>query len=280
MLPVPAQHGGSAVVAERRGRLNGATAQCFEPGAKLLVVLAEEPRDIAVAQIGPDAVRAEKQYVAGQQDVAAAHCHLGNGRVAAEAALHEIPHRVRRQLFFSDLAFAQQQLDVAVVAGPLHDFAVTQMVYTAVADVSPERRTFLDQADGRGSARPRVDRLAVTELCYFVVRTAQRHVQEAERIEHRQRSLAERFEQALERGVRGAAAVGVAAHAVDDDQQRGLLRHRDRYAVLVVFAVSEETHICVLDPQAGSGARPVSCYTPPPRPCSRARLYITAHTPV
>ena len=100
---------------------------------------------------------------------------------------------------------------------------MTQVVHAAVADVRPERRAFLDEADRRGGARPRVDRLAVAELRDVVVRPAQRHVQEAERIEHRQRGLAERFEQALERGVRGAAAVGVAAHAVDDDQQRGLL---------------------------------------------------------
>jgi hypothetical protein len=38
-----------------------------------------------------------------------------------------------------------------------------------------------------------------------------------------------------------------------------LLRRGDRDAVLVVFAVSEETQVCILDPQAGSGARPVSC---------------------
>ena len=130
-------------------------------------------------------------------------------------------------------------------------------------------------------ARGRVSiALAVAELRDVVVRPAQRHVQEAERVEHRQRGLAERFEQALERGVRGAAAVGVAAHAVDDHQQCGLLLRRDRDAVLVVFAVSEETQVCILDPQAGSGARPVSCYTSAPA-IGRARRFISPRdTPV
>ena len=72
----------------------------------------------------------------------------------------------------------------------------------------------------------------------------------------------------------------MAAHAIDDDQQRGMLGRRDRDAVLVVFAVSEETDIGVFDPQAGSGARPVSCYTSTPRRQPGAALYITARTPV
>ena len=54
--------------------------------------------------------------------------------------------------------------------------------------------------------------------------------------------LAERFEQALERRVRSAAAVGVAAHAVDDHQQSGLLLRRDRDAVLVVFEQLSPSH--------------------------------------
>src|SRR6185436_17817316 len=109
--------------AERRGGLYGAPAQGFEPGSQLLIVFLEEPRDVAIAQIRPDAVGAQKQQIARLQHVPAAHSHLGNRRIAAEAALDEIAHRVRRQFFLGDLAFAQQQLDVAVVAGPLEDFA-------------------------------------------------------------------------------------------------------------------------------------------------------------
>jgi hypothetical protein len=54
-----------------------------------------------------------------------------------------------------------------------------------------------------------------------------------------------------------------------------LLLRRDRDTVLVVFAVSDETQLCILDPQAGSGARPVCCYTSTPRPIGRARRFIS-----
>ena len=78
--------------------------------------------------------------------------------------------------------------------------------------------------------------------------------------------LLERIQQALQRGVGGAAAVGMAAHAVDDDQQRGLVRDRDGDAVLVVFAITDQTQICMLDPQARAPAgRPSDCYTSNPR---------------
>ena len=52
----------------------------------------------------------------GCSSVPAADRHLGNRRVAAETALDEVAHRMSRQLFLGDLAFAQQQLDVAVIA--------------------------------------------------------------------------------------------------------------------------------------------------------------------
>jgi hypothetical protein len=158
---------------------------------------------------------------------------------------------------------------------------VTHVIDAAIADVRPERCAFLHQADRGGGARPRVDRLAVAELRHIVVRPAQSHVEKSERIEQRERCLAERFEQALQCSVRSAAAVGVTAHAVDDDQQSGLLLRGDGDAVLVVFAVSDETQLCILDPQAGSGARPVCCYTSTPRrSAGRGALYHRANTRV
>ena len=156
--------------------------------------------------------------------------------------------------FFGDLAFAQQQLDMAVIAGTRQHLAVTNVIDAAVADVRPVRCTFLDQAHGDGGARPRVDALAVAEPRHVVVRPAQRQMQEADRIEHRQRRLAEGIEQALERGVGGAAAIGMAAHAIDDHEQRGLIGRGDGDAVLVVFAVTDQTQICMLDPQARAPA--------------------------
>ena len=47
----------------------------------------------------------------------------------------------------------------------------------------------------------------------------------------------------------------MAAHAVDDDQQCGCSLRRDGDAVLVVFAVTDQTQICILDLQARAPAR-------------------------
>ncbi len=56
---------------------------------------------------------------------------------------------------------------------------------------------------------------------------------------------------------------------------------RDRDAVLVVFAVTDQTQICILDPQARlRPRRPVSCYTSTPRrSAGRGALYHRATHP-
>ena len=84
---------------------------------------------------------------------------------------------------------------------------------------------------------------------HFFVRAAQRQVQEAERIEHRLRRVPERLEHDLERRLRGARAVRVTAHAVDDDQQGGMLGDRDGDAILIVVAITEQADFGVLDAQ-------------------------------
>ena len=166
-----------------------------------------------------------QQHVARLQQVPAADRHLGNRRIAAETALDEVAHRVSRQFFLGDLAFAQQQLDVAVIAGALEDLAVTQVVHAAVADVRPVRRAFLDQAD-RPSWRAAAYR-CVWPLPSFATSSCARLSDMCRKPSGSNIGSdvwLERLEQALQRGVRGAAAVGVTAHAVDDDQQRGLVR--------------------------------------------------------
>ena len=84
------------------------------------------------------------------------------------------------------------------------------------------------------------------------MRGAQRQVQEAERIEQRLRRLPEALDQRLLRDLGGALALGVAAHAVARDQQRGLLGHGDADAVLVGIASALKAEFCVFDPQASS----------------------------
>jgi hypothetical protein len=105
----------------------------------------------------------------------------------------------------------------------------------------PVGGAFLDQADRDGRARPRIDALAVAQPGHVVMRAAQRQMQEADGIEHRQRCLLEGIEQALQRRVGGAAAVGMTAHAVDDHEQRGLIGRGYGHTVLVVLTIPDQT---------------------------------------
>jgi hypothetical protein len=51
---------------------------------------------------------------------------------------------------------------------------------------------------------------------------------------------------------RSTLALGVPAHAITGNQQRGLLRDHDRDPILVRLARAEQTDLCVFDPQASS----------------------------
>ncbi len=74
-------------------------------------------------------------------------------------------------------------------------------------------------------------------------------MQESERVENRMRRLPERLEEARERGLGRARALGMAAHAVDDDEERRFVVGGDRDPVLVFFAVADEAQVRGLDLQ-------------------------------
>jgi hypothetical protein len=77
--------------------------------------------------------------------------------------------------------------------------------------------------DGTGGARPLLERQIARRAHDGLVGAAELQVQEAERIEQRLRRVPERLDQRLLRGLRGGGAIGMAAHAIDDDDQRSLL---------------------------------------------------------
>ena len=74
-------------------------------------------------------------------------------------------------------------------------------------------------------------------------------MQKPERIEYRMRHLPKRLEQRRERGLGGARAFGMSAHAVDDGQQHGLFVGGDCDPVLVFLAVADQAHIRGFDLQ-------------------------------
>src|SRR4029453_1120259 len=100
--------------------------------------------------------------------------HFRNRWIAAQATLDEIAHRVVGQLFFGDLAFAQQQFDMTVVARALDQLALTDVIDAAVANVRPIRSAFLDGEGRDRRARPRVDALPTAKPRDFVMRATQR----------------------------------------------------------------------------------------------------------
>ena len=127
---------------------------------------------------------------------------------------------------------------MAVIASALEDFPTAQKIDAAVADVRPERAAVLHQANRAGCTRPQFERQIGAELRDFLVRAAERQMQEAERIEDRLRRVPEAFDQRLDGGLRGLGAIGMTTHAVDDDEQGGMLRDRDGYAILIVVATT------------------------------------------
>ena len=71
-----------------------------------------------------------------------------------------------------------------------------------------------------------------------LVRTAEREMQEAERIENGLWRVPEGFDQRLDGSLGCLGAVGMAPHAVDDDEQGGVFGDRNRHAILIVVATT------------------------------------------
>src|SRR5437588_577690 len=94
-----------------------------------------------------------------------------------------------------------------------------------------------------------LERQLRAELHDLVVRLPERQVEEPERIEERLRRVPESVQDHPLGDGRGARAVGVAAHAVDDHQQRRALGDRGHDPVLILLAPAEQAHVCVFDPQ-------------------------------
>ena len=93
------------------------------------------------------------------------------------------------------------------------------------------------------------DREVGAELDDFLMRASQSEVQKAHGIEDGLRRVPERLEDDLLRHLGGPGAIGMPAHAVDDDEQGGMLRDRAGDPVLVLLAPTQEADIGVVHPQ-------------------------------
>ena len=66
------------------------------------------------------------------------------------------------------------------------------------------------------------------------MRATKSQMQESERIENGLRRVPEALDERLDGSLGGFGAIGMTSHAVDDDEQGGMLRDRDRNAILIV----------------------------------------------
>ena len=94
-----------------------------------------------------------------------------------------------------------------------------------------------------------LDRQMRSQLHHLFVRSSEREVQEAEWIEQGLWRVPERFENDLLGHLGRLRAIGMAAHAVDDDEQRRVLGRGYRDPILVLLAPAKEADIGVLHPQ-------------------------------
>jgi hypothetical protein len=81
------------------------------------------------------------------------------------------------------------------------------------------------------------------------MRSPERQMQKAERIENWMRRLPECFEQCRERRLGGTRSLGMAAHPIDDHEKHGLFRGCYRYPVLIFLAMADQAHVRGLDLQ-------------------------------
>jgi hypothetical protein len=138
---------------------------------------------------------------------------------------------------------------MTVVTRAFDDVLLAQLVDAAVADVRPVGRGILHQAQRASSPRARLHAETRAELDDFFVGATQRQMQKAERIEHGVGGLPKRLDQSRQGRFRGTRTLGMAAHTVDHDEQRGMLVDRNGDPVLILFAVAYQADIRGFDLQ-------------------------------
>ena len=98
-----------------------------------------EAHEILVLEVGPQAVGAQQQHVAGLQPPARRDAHLRQRRIAAQAAFDVVAHRMAVHLGLGDQALAQQHLDMAVVARALEHLLLAQLIDRGCRRRAPSR---------------------------------------------------------------------------------------------------------------------------------------------
>jgi hypothetical protein len=163
-------------------------------------------------------------------------------------------------LALRDEPFAQQQLDMAVVTRALQHRAAAQQIDAAVSDVRPIRHVVLNETHGARRTRLVIDRDSLAERDDPGMGMGQRQREEPLRIEHGMALLREAFAQRGHRHVRRLRPGGMAAHAVDDDEQHGAAEGEHLDSVLILLAVARQTELCMVEQHSGPLVSSVSIF--------------------
>ena len=152
-------------------------------------------------------------------------------------------------LLSGDEPLAEQKLDVAVVTAACDHGSLSEMIDATVADVSPPGRTLLHETGRARRARTLLHRQAGAELHDFLVRTPERHVQEAQWVEQGLWDLPECVENDLLRHLGSLRAMRMPTHPVRNNQEGSMFGDCRGDPILVLFAAAQKADLGVLDPQ-------------------------------
>jgi hypothetical protein len=144
------------------------------------------------------------------------------------------------RLVLLDETLAKQELHMAVIARALVHGTFAKLVHAAVADVRPICETVLNETRRASGARPALQGDTVAAVDDSVVGLGQGQSQEALWVEQRMCSVLEALCERVDRDLRGQRAAGVAAHAVDYDDQGAMLVRYDFDLVLIFLSVPDK----------------------------------------
>jgi len=118
--------------------------------AQRLALGLREAHEILVSQIRPQADRLQSSRTSPALSLRRDEMVIsGRSRVSAEDSTRRSCASGGRALRLGDQAFAQQHLDVAVVAGAIQHLCLAQLINAAIADMRPISRRVLHQTQPR-----------------------------------------------------------------------------------------------------------------------------------
>ncbi len=198
-------------------------------------------------QLTPESVAAQKHDIAGHEPAGFAQFYLRRLGGDAEAVLHQVSAGMSFGLLVGNFARLDQGFDHGMIAGAGKQFAVAQVIGSAVADVCPPHVVAENERTHHDGAGFGLDGHAVAEGEYLPVRRGDGFGQKARWIRPASPRVPEARVQRGNRGFGGQRPVRVSAHAVRDDGERAFVADEDLRAILIVGTIADEADLGSLE---------------------------------